>query len=126
MQNMYQERGHCYFAVDQKEDGQFIGFIGLCYQEYKANFTPGVDIGWRLDKAFWGKGYATEGAKRCLSFGFEDLGLKKIFAVAPQINQASINVMRKIGMSKVLDFKHPKLTNYPQLEDCVCYEIIKL
>lgn len=121
-QKMYEERGYCYFAVDRLIDEQFIGFIGLCYQDYEASFTPVVDIGWRLDKAFWAKGYATEGALSCLRYGFQEIGLEKIVAIAPQINQPSIHVMQKIGMTKVLDFKHPKLGDYPVLVDCVCYE----
>ena len=121
MQEMQRDKGYCYFAVDQLSDGAFIGFIGLCEQSYEAPFTPCVDIGWRLNKIYWNKGYATEGAARCLKYGFEVLGLQHIKSVAPQINLKSIRVMEKIGMHKELDFKHPKLLGHPLLADCVCY-----
>jgi RimJ/RimL family protein N-acetyltransferase len=124
MQNMLATKGYCYFAVDRLEDGIFIGFIGLGYQDYDASFTPCTDIGWRLNKNFWHLGYATEGAERCLQYAFEDLNLNNIKAIAPQINKKSIYVMQKIGMKKQLDFIHPKLLDDERLKHCVCYEII--
>ena len=123
MRLMYSENGFCYFAVDELESEAFIGFIGLCKQTYKSEFTPCVDIGWRLDTRFWGKGYATEGAKRCLNYAFHELGLKNIKSVAPKINWRSVHVMEKIGMKQQLEFKHPALKHNKRLEDCVCYQI---
>lgn len=124
MQAMCNEKGYCYFAVDRLEDGAFIGFIGLCDQEYEAPFTPCVDIGWRLGPSFWGKGYATEGAKRCVQYAFEAIGLEKIYAVAPLINTKSISVMKKIGMTKAMEFEHSKLLNIERLRLCACYELL--
>ena len=63
----YADHGYTYFAVEVLETKEFIGFIGLAYQEYESVFSPATDIGWRLKKSAWGKGYATEGAKRCVS-----------------------------------------------------------
>ncbi|KAA5537530.1 GNAT family N-acetyltransferase [Taibaiella lutea] len=123
MQDMFATKGYCYFAVDRLEDGAFIGFIGLGYQDYDAPFTPCTDIGWRLDKNFWNQGYATEGAERCLEYAFEDLKLQNIKAIAPEINTRSINIMQKIGMKKQSDFLHPKLADDERLKHCVCYEI---
>ena len=123
MQNQYKEKGFCYFAVEILETNQFIGFIGLSEQKFKADFTPAIDIGWRLNPNFWHKGYATEGAKRCLEFGFHQLKLKEIIATAPTINLPSITVMQKIGMQKVKSFKHPLLKEYSELETCVLYSI---
>ncbi|MEN8249672.1 MAG: GNAT family N-acetyltransferase [Bacteroidota bacterium] len=122
MQKMYAEKGYCYFAVDLLEDNSFIGFIGLAEQTYKADFTPCIDVGWRLAKKYWDKGYATEGAKKCLKYGFDELGLSEIFAVAPVINNRSINVMKKIGMVKVKEFIHPQLIDNERLRDCVLYK----
>lgn len=117
----YEEKAYTYFAVDILDTGECIGFIGLVQQEYEAPFTPCVDIGWRLAKPFWGKGYATEGAKRCLKYGFETLNLEKIYAVAPSINSKSIHVMKKIGMEKSGTFIHPKLTDNKRLRECIYY-----
>jgi RimJ/RimL family protein N-acetyltransferase len=123
MQNLFATKGFCYFAVDLLESREFIGFIGLNEISYATSFSPGIDIGWRLSPEFWGKGLATEGAERCIRFGFENLSLSRIVATAPQINEKSIRVMQKIGMQKLEDFKHPRLSGNSRLENCVCYEI---
>ncbi|PCJ00831.1 MAG: hypothetical protein COB15_01805 [Flavobacteriales bacterium] len=122
MQVMFTENGFCYFAVDELSNNQFIGFIGLSHQDYDVEFAPFIDIGWRLDKNCWGKGFATEGAKRCLEYAFNDLGLTNIKSTAPLINTNSIKIMEKIGMTKQLEFQHPKLLGNKRLENCVCYE----
>lgn len=66
----FEQYGFTYYAVDilttKEQSAQFIGFAGLLPQTYKSAFTPNVDIGWRLKKSVWGKGYATEAAKACL------------------------------------------------------------
>ena len=123
MKLMCIEKGYCYFAVDQLKDESFIGFIGLCYQTYESQFTPGVDIGWRLNKKYWNNGLATEGAKKCLEYGFNVIKLKNIISTTPRINIKSIRVMEKIGMEKLAEFQHPRLKSDKRLEDCVCYEI---
>lgn len=121
--NQYKDKGYTYFAVDVLETNEFIGFIGLSYQTYEASFNPSVDIGWRLDKKHWGKGYATEGAKRCLVYASENLKLKIINSVCPVVNKASENVMKKIGMQKVTNFMHPALNEYPNLQECLLYQL---
>jgi RimJ/RimL family protein N-acetyltransferase len=123
MQVMFSEKGYCYFAVDHLNDNTLIGFIGLYDQDYEVEFAPCIDIGWRLAKKYWGKGFATEGAKRCLAYAFKELGLANIKATAPLVNKGSISVMEKIGMAKQLQFKHPKLLANQRLVNCVCYEI---
>lgn len=123
MQKLYAARGFCYFAVETLAEKEWIGFIGLAWQEYDAPFTPCVDMGWRLKPEAWGKGYATEGAKRCLHFAFNDLGLQQVIATAPRVNRKSVRVMEQIGMKPLLQFKHPALLAHPELELCVAYSI---
>lgn len=123
MQQQFDENGYCYFAVEIIKTKEFIGFIGICKQTYEADFNPATDIGWRLHKRYWSKGYATEGARACLHFAFTVIGLKEIVAVAPKYNVPSISVMKKIGMTKVKEFEHPLLKEYPDLKDCVLYAI---
>lgn len=125
LQQHYEDFGHNYYATEIRKTGEFIGFIGLAYQDYESDFTPNVDIGWRLKKSAWGKGYATEGAKRCLEIAFNDLQLEKVIATCTLNNKNSEKVMQKIGMQKVCTFKHPKLKDYPEMQTCVLYEIIK-
>ena len=123
MRKQMLDKGYCYFAVDKLEDGTFIGFIGLSGQTFPAAFTPCIDIGWRLSKKEWNKGYATEGAKRCLYYGFNELKLKTIHALAPKVNLRSENVMKKIGMKKISEFVYPLLVNDQRLSECVLYKI---
>lgn len=123
MNDQLSEKGLCYFAVDILEKESFIGFIGISEQHFESDFTPCIDIGWRLSKKAWRKGYATEGAKRCLKYAFNDLQLDKVYALAPLINVKSVHVMEKVGMTQVRTFIHPKLTNNERLKECVLYSI---
>ncbi|MHA7058933.1 GNAT family N-acetyltransferase [Aquimarina sp. M1] len=124
MQEQYAKYGFCYFAVDILESKTFIGFIGLSEQAYLVNKSTFVDIGWRLKKSVWNLGFATEGAKACLDFGFRTIGLNDIYSVAPAVNIKSELIMKKIGMKKVKTFKHPKLLNDKRLVNCVLYHKI--
>lgn len=124
MQQQYNDKGYCYFAVDVLATREFIGFIGISDQTFESPFTPCTDIGWRLATPAWGRGYATEGARACLHYAFATLRLPIIKAVAPIINQPSINVMQKIGMHETTDFIHPLLINDDRLKTCVLYEIV--
>lgn len=123
MKSMCDEKGYSYFAVEEIETGDFIGFIGICDQDYNVPFCPMTDIGWRLNKSYWGKGYATEGAKRCLEYAFELCNLKEIYSTAPRLNERSWNVMEKIGMTLHLEFNHPNLDDDHPLADFLCYRI---
>ena len=125
LQTHFEKNRFNYFATEILETGELIGFIGLAYQDYETKYTPAVDIGWRIKKDVWGKGYATEGANRCLNFAFVDLKLERIISICPEKNTRSENIMKKIGMAKIGRFKHPKLKEYPDLENCICYEINK-
>jgi RimJ/RimL family protein N-acetyltransferase len=123
MQQQYLDRGFCYFAVDRLDNSEFAGFIGLSGQVFQAEFTPCMDIGWRLSQNAWNQGFAAEGAKKCLDFAFNQLVLKGIYSMAPKTSLKSIRVMEKIGMQKLMTFNHPKLINGKHLEECLLYLI---
>ena len=114
-----------YFAVETLQNQAFIGFVGLARQEYETAYSPFVDIGWRLKKTAWGQGFATEGAKACLQYAFETIGLEEIYAVATLANHQSENVMQKIGMKKLEDFDHPKIAVGHPMRRCMMYKISK-
>ncbi len=124
LQSHYDRNGYNYFATELLDTGELIGFIGLAFQNYEAEFTPATDIGWRLKRSAWGKGYATEGAVRCLEFAFRDLKLNRVISTCTLNNKKSENVMKKIGMVKMGEFNHPKLKDYPGYEKCIWYEIL--
>lgn len=120
----YVDNGFTYYATEVLDTGEFIGMIGIAQQVYKTEFTPAIDIGWRLRKDAWGRGYATEGAKRCLKYAFNELGIKSIISVCVINNVKSERVMKKIGMIKKGEFNHPDLKDDPDYEKHVCYEIV--
>jgi RimJ/RimL family protein N-acetyltransferase len=122
MQAQFIAKGFCYWAVDVLQSDRFIGFIGLSEQSFLSPYTPCTDIGWRLATAAWHRGYATEGAQRCLSYGFESLKLNSIKAIAPAVNRRSIAVMTKAGMTPAATFSHPLLLDDERLRQCVVYE----
>ena len=122
MTKLYNDRAHCYFAVEIVDNREFLGMIGLGTKSFKAAFTPCVDIGWRIRKKYWNQGYSTEGATRCLVFA-KELGIKEVYSLASAKNLASIRVMQKIGMNYEYDFEHPDLVEYPRLQPCSLYKI---
>jgi RimJ/RimL family protein N-acetyltransferase len=122
MTKQFKDKGFCYFAVDKLENNEFIGFIGLSEQTYETDFTPCIDIGWRIKSSEWNKGFATEGAKKCLDYAFETLKLKEVYSVAPKINLKSEHIMIKIGMKKQYEFEHPLLKDHNELETCILYK----
>lgn len=89
----YQKYGYGRLAVVLKESQDFIGFAGLKYIPELQE----VDLGYRFFSKYWGKGYATEAAKACLHYGFEDLQLQHIIATVLPENKASIHVLNKMG-----------------------------
>ena len=121
MKQSMRVRQYCYFAVELIENSTFIGFIGLNYVELDLDFCPAVDIGWRIKKVYWNQGLATEGAKRCLEYAFQELKINEVISIAPAVNQPSIKIMKKIGMKYVQSFDHPKLKDFAPLQLCELY-----
>lgn len=117
------EFGFGLYAVEVKETSEFIGFIGFHRATFESDFTPCIEIGWRLKKEEWGRGYATEGAKACLQYGFEELGFDEIYSFTAAINEPSKHVMRKIGLQFVKEFDHPRIDKDSSLLKHVLYHI---
>jgi RimJ/RimL family protein N-acetyltransferase len=101
-------RGWSNWAVETRATGHFIGFIGLSIPRRALPFMPCVELGYRLAREHWGKGYATEGAKAALRVGFSQLGLNEIVSFTPKVNLASRAVMERVGMTDANeDFVYP-------------------
>ena len=84
-------------AVDLLSTGETIGAAGLQHLEG----GPEVEVGYRFLKAHWGHGYATESARTSIAYGFEELGLDRIVAVALPENRASRRVLEKCGLAEI-------------------------
>ncbi len=123
VRQVFAERGFGWWAAEAPGVAPFIGFVGLWAPSFEAHFTPCVEVGWRLAKDFWGRGYATEGARECLRFGFAEVGLKEIVSFTAATNERSKAVMRRLGMTHdpADDFDHPQLPPGHRLERHVLY-----
>lgn len=119
------EQGWGLWAASVPGIADFIGFIGLAIPSFKAHFTPAVEVGWRLAFDFWGNGYATEGAKAALAYGFETLQLPEIVSFTAEQNMRSRRIMEKIGMQydPKDDFDHPKLPEDHRFRRHVLYRL---
>jgi RimJ/RimL family protein N-acetyltransferase len=115
------------WAVEIPGVTSFAGFIGLAIPGFKSHFTPCVEVGWRLAAEHWGYGYATEGARAALMFGFETLALKEVVSYTVPGNIRSRRVMEKIGMTRdsAEDFDHPLLPKGHPLRRHVLYRIAR-
>lgn len=123
-QNHFEEFGFTYFAVEELNSGEFIGFVGMKHQTYESPFTPCVDIGWRLKRSAWGVGYATEAAKESLEFAFGTLGLAEVYSICANTNSRSEAVMKKIGMKRIGTFAHPAIDAESDLNPCLVYRSV--
>ena len=125
IEDHFDRHGFGLWAVETRDAASFAGFIGLMVPRFEAHFTPCVEIGWRLGPEHWGRGYATEGARAALAFGFAELGLDQIVSFTVPANTRSRSVMEKIGMTydPADDFDHPLLPEGHPLRRHVLYRI---
>jgi RimJ/RimL family protein N-acetyltransferase len=118
------EHGYCFWAMEHKAERRFMGFCGLLPP--RAPFAE-VEIGWRLERAAWGKGYAKEAAEACLSWAWRELGADSVIAVTVPDNRRSWGLMLGLGMvhHPAEDFDHPDLPAGDRLRRHVLYRIAR-
>jgi RimJ/RimL family protein N-acetyltransferase len=95
----WDEHGFGLYAVETKETGELAGFTGLAVPTYLPEVMPAVEIGWRLGRAYWGRGLATEAARAVVVHARAELGLRRLVSIHVVGNEASARVMVKLGMS---------------------------
>jgi RimJ/RimL family protein N-acetyltransferase len=123
------ELGYSFMALERKEDGQFLGMLGMApFDEAMRNAIPGhpkVEIGWQLGQDFWGRGYAPEAARAVLDFAWRVPKLPEVVAITSWHNRPSRRVMEKIGMTydNRGDFEHPHISEGHRLRLHVLYRI---
>jgi len=125
IQERIRENGFGLYAAEMKSERKFIGFVGFNIPRFTSFFTPCVEIGWRIDKKYWGRGLAPEAACECLKYGFSSFGFEKICSFTAFINKKSIRVMEKIGMGRLGEFEHPDIEDGHILKRHVVYQITK-
>lgn len=106
-QQFIDEHGYGFWALEA--DGAFIGFCGIKDVLFAVPWKPAVEVGWRLARDAWGKGYATEAARAAIAYGFETVGLAEIVAFLLPMNRRSAAVCERLGMTRdpSRDFEHP-------------------
>jgi RimJ/RimL family protein N-acetyltransferase len=97
------------WAVETKEGGEFIGFVGLHVPAPGLPFSPCVEVGWRLAFEHWGQGYATEAARESLRAGFEMLDMQEIVAFTAFGNARSRALIERLGLRPDGAFEHPRM-----------------
>lgn len=101
------QHGYGFWALEA--DGAFCGFCGIKDVLFDVPWKPAVEVGWRLARHAWGKGYATEAARAAIAYGFNTLGLAEIVAFLLPMNRRSAAVCERLGMVRdpSRDFEHP-------------------
>ncbi|MDX2593102.1 MULTISPECIES: GNAT family N-acetyltransferase [Streptomyces] len=103
----WDEEGFGLFAVELLASGELIGFAGLSVPEWLPEVMPAVAVGWRIGSQFWGQGYASEAAHATLEFALQDRGLDRVISINRVGDNASENVIRKLGMVFERETAHP-------------------
>jgi RimJ/RimL family protein N-acetyltransferase len=95
----WSEHGFGLWCVTVPPDDTCLGFVGLAIPRFAPDLLPAVEVGWRLARHAWGKGYATEGAQAAVDVAFGALGLDHLVSITIVENRRSWHVMEKLGMT---------------------------
>jgi len=105
----YENYGIGRWAMVNKQTNEFMGWSGLKFNTITLNgHSNFYDVGYRIIKRFWGKGYATESSIAALDYGFNTLNLDTIYGITEKDNQASHQILLKIGLKYIEDFYDEK------------------
>ena len=110
IQKSQEENGFCFWALERKSDGAFLGYCGLKIARDEGTPIEGdIELGWMLREDAWGQGYASEAARACLGWAWSNLDVARIVSITVPANERSWGVMERIGMVRRpdLDFDHP-------------------
>lgn len=126
VRQQYVDNGIGRFAIVDKKTNAFMGWTGLKLEtKLTNNHQNYYDLGYRLIRKYWGKGYATESAVASLDFAFNKLKLEKVYAAASCENVGSNNILRKIGMNLIETFFYENIKCNWYIMDCNDYNKIK-
>lgn len=117
--------GFCFWAIERKADGAFLGFCGLKAEPAAPHLEGEIEAGWRLRSDAWGQGYAREAAGASLAWGFAHLPHPRIIAITTPGNVRSWGLMERLGMRRLADgdFDHPGVPDGDPLKPHITYAI---
>lgn len=113
----FAEHGYGLWVIE--DDTGFLGFTGLNWATFDAPFNPSLEVGWRLKRDAWGKGYASEAATAALARGFEEQ--ERITSFTSLTNERSWRVMERIGLRRDSEFEHPRVPEGSPIRQHVLY-----
>ena len=121
----FEVQGYGLWAAEVLGVAPFIGFVGLNFAKFDAHFTPALEVGWRLDRPYWGFGYASEGGRAALRFAFGNLDVDEVVSFTTVGNKRSRRVMERLGLRRDPrdDFEHPNLPEGHRIRPHVLYRI---
>jgi RimJ/RimL family protein N-acetyltransferase len=122
------EVGHCFWAIERRSDGTFLGFCGLKPGPEGTPIAKQIEIGWRLRSDAWGQGYAREAAQASLNWSWANLDAQEIAAITVLANTRSWGLMERLGMRRDIaaDFDHPALPEGNPLRRHITYRIARI
>jgi RimJ/RimL family protein N-acetyltransferase len=109
IEERFERQGYGLWALEVSETGDFIGYTGLNAMPEGVPAAGGMEVGWRLAKNAWHHGYATEAARAALDVAFDGVGLREVWSMTAVLNEPSIAVMRRLGMTEAGRFDHPRV-----------------
>jgi RimJ/RimL family protein N-acetyltransferase len=119
----FDRQGVGLWALEVRASGEFIGFTGLNPMPAGVPGEGGQEVGWRLARSAWHRGYATEAATAALEVGFSGLGLPEIWSLTAVVNHPSEAVMKRLGMVRYAACDHPRVAEGHVLRPHVVYRI---
>ncbi|MBN8807290.1 MAG: GNAT family N-acetyltransferase [Sphingomonas sp.] len=119
------EHGICFWAIERRGDGVFLGFCGL--KPGAPVLADPIEIGWRLRREAWGQGYAREAAAASIAWGWANLDVPTITAITVIANTRSWGLMERLGMTRYPDedFDHPNVPDGNPLKRHILYRIAR-
>jgi RimJ/RimL family protein N-acetyltransferase len=121
IESRFEQQGYGLWALELTDTGEFIGFTGLNPLPDNVPGAGGTEVGWRLARHAWHRGYATEAATAVLDVAFGRLGMNEIWSMTAVLNEPSQAVMRRLGLSEVARFDHPGIPAGHPLRPHVTY-----
>jgi len=123
IEELFEQQGFGNWALEIRETGEFIGYTGLNPLPDDVPGAGGMEIGWRLVKHAWHHGYATEAARAALTVAFDGAGLAEVWSMTAVLNEPSQAVMRRIGLTEVARFDHPRIAAGDPLRQHVMFHL---
>lgn len=106
----YRDDGHGLWAMELRDTGELVGNCGLVVQDVEG--VDEVEVGWHVKRSLWRRGVATEAARVCCGYGFEELGLERIVSLIRPENERSRGVAEKLGMTVEREIDRSGMRHY--------------